>query len=191
LITVVAYITAPLLTPFFLLLTLFMGYFFRNPRRITPPGNNLVLSPADGRVMKVERVYEPYFIKGEALKVSIFLSLFNVHVNRAPFGGQISFRHHIAGKYLAAFKEEASVENERNLIGLETACGKMLLVQVAGFVARRIVCWINPDDSVGPGTRVGMIKFGSCTELYLPLDVCITVREGEKVIGGETVLGQF
>lgn len=191
LVTVITFMMFPPASPFFLLLTLFMGYFFRNPRRIPPPGERLVLSPADGRVMKVDQVYEPYFIQGEALKVSIFLSLFNVHINRAPFGGIISYCHYIPGKYLAAFKEEAPVENERNLIGMETACGKMLLVQVAGLVARRIVCWVRPDENVGAGTRVGMIKFSSCTELYLPLGVDIKVKEGEKVRGGETVLGQF
>ncbi len=189
--TVLLYLLSSVLFVILLLLTVFTVYFFRDPYREPPAGDNLLLAPADGRVMKVEKIHEPYFINGEAQKISIFLSLFDVHINRSPFGGTVPFCRHIQGRYLAAFKEEAPRENERNLIGIETEEGRMLVVQVAGMVARRIVCWIKPGDLVERGARIGMIKFGSCTELYMPLHANITVKEGEKVRGGETIVAQF
>lgn len=170
---------------------LFIGWFFRDPPRQIPNGKDYVLAPADGRVIRVEEVWEPDYIGGEAIKVSIFLSLFNVHVNRSPCEGLVTFCRHIPGVFLPAYKDEAPSRNERNMIGLETACGKMLLVQIAGLVARRIVCWVDPGDHVNPGVRIGMIKFGSCTELYLPAGAQIMVKEGDKVRGGETVLGKY
>jgi phosphatidylserine decarboxylase len=189
--TVLFYTKAPFLSLPFFFVTLFLAYFFRDPERKHPAGKNLLLSPADGKILKIERVYEPHFIEGEALKVSIFLSLFDVHVTRSPYGGTIPLCWYIPGRFLAAYREEASSRNERNLIGIETDQGKLLVVQVAGLVARRIVCWIKPGDKIESGERIGMIKFGSCTELYIPSGIKLKVKEGDRVRGGETVLGEL
>lgn len=189
--TIFFYVAIPLLFPVSLLLTIFIIYFFRDPARKVPPGNNLVLAPADGKILRVERAFEPEFIKGEAYKISIFLSLFDVHVNRSPFKGVVSFSRYVPGRFLPAYREEATRINERNLIGIQTERGKMLVVQVAGLIARRIVCWAGPGDAVEPGQQIGIIKFGSCTELYLPLETRLKIKEGDKVRGGETVVGEL
>jgi phosphatidylserine decarboxylase len=191
LITVLAYYKSIFLFTVFLVFTMFVAFFFRNPARKPPGGNDLILAPADGRIIKIERVYEHNFIEGEAIKIRIFLSILDVHINRSPYHGTIPFQQHIPGRFLAAFKEEAPLQNERNLIGILTGHGKILVVQIAGKVARRIVTWIKTGDFVEPGMPIGMIKFGSCTELYLPPDVIINVKEGDRVRGGETVLGEF
>lgn len=190
-ITLFFYTKASFLFLPFLFVTVFLAYFFRDPYRESPAGKNLVLAPADGRIIKIEKAYEPHFIKSETLKVSIFLSLFDVHVTRSPYGGIIPLCRYIPGGFIAAYKEEASSRNERNLIGIETDRGKLLVVQVAGMVARRIVCWIKPGDKIERGERIGMIKFGSCTELYIPSGVKLQVKEGDRVRGGETVLGEL
>ncbi len=189
--TVVSYFTVSFLWPVFLVLTVFTIYFFRDPERTAPADENLVLAPADGRVIRVEKVYEPHFIKGEVQKVSIFLSLFDVHVNRSPCAGEVSYSNYIAGAFLVAHKREAAERNERNMLGLETGIGRILVIQVAGLIARRIVCWTGPGDLVEAGTRIGMIRFGSCTEVFFPLEARIRVKEGDRVRGGETVLGEF
>lgn len=191
LITLLAYYKSNFLFPIFLVFTVFVAYFFRDPVRKPPGGNDLILAPADGRIVTIERVYEQHFIQGEAIKIRIFLSLFDVHINRSPYGGTIPFQQHIPGRFLSAFKEDAPLQNERNLIGLLTGHGKILVIQIAGKVARRIVSWIKTGDLVEPGMPIGMIKFGSSTELYLPPDVIINVKVGDRVRGGETVLGEF
>ncbi len=191
LITLLAYGISGYLFPLFLLFTLFVAFFFRDPVRKPPGGNDLILAPADGRIVKIEKVYEDNFLQGEAIKIRIFLSIFDVHINRSPFRGTIPFQQHIPGRFLPAFKEEAALENERNLIGILTEEGRILVVQIAGKVARRIVTWIKTGDFVEPGMPIGMIKFGSCTEIYLPTDVIINVKEGDRVRGGETILGEF
>jgi len=191
LLTILAYIKIFYLFPFFLIMTLFVAYFFRDPVRKPPTGNDLILSPADGRILDIGRMHEEHYIQGETVRVKIFLSVFDVHVNRSPYGGSVSFQQHIPGRFIAAYKEEAPSENERNLIGIMTEYGKILVVQIAGKVARRIVSWINVGDLVEPGTPIGMIRFGSCTELYLPVEVTINVKVGDRVRGGETVLAEF
>jgi len=189
--TIIFYARASSLFPLFLFLTVFLAYFFRDPHREPPQGDNLVIAPADGRILGIERVYEPCFLKGEAFKISIFLSLLDVHITRSPCRGVVPMCCHIPGKFCAAYKKEASQRNERNLIGIQSCGGKLLVVQVAGVVARRIVCWIEPGDEVEKGERIGMIKFGSCTELYIPVGVYLRVKEGDRVRGGETVLGEM
>lgn len=182
----------PALGLFFFSLSLFFAFFFRDPLRQVPrESGSVVVSPADGRIMKVEKIYEPHFLGSEAWKVSIFLSIFDVHVNRSPYKGSVRFRRYIPGKFRAAFREDVSSNNERNLIGLHTEHGNMLVVQIAGLIARRIVCWIDAGDTVDQGARIGMIRFGSCTELYLPVSVTIRVKEGERVRGGESILGEI
>jgi len=189
--TIFLYAKASFLTPVFLFLTIFIAFFFRDPVRTSPLGETLILAPADGKVIKVEKVFEPHFIEGEALKVSIFLSIFDVHINRSPVKGTISMIKYIPGRFFAAYKDEASLSNEKNLIGIETEEGRFLVVQIAGLIARRILCWINIGDKVERGMRLGMIKFGSCTEIYMPLQINLKVREGDRVRAGETVLGEI
>jgi len=191
LLTILAYIKIFYLFPFFLLVTIFVAYFFRDPVRKPPVGKDLILSPADGRILDIGRINEEHFIGGETVRVKIFLSVFDVHVNRSPYGGSIPFQQHIPGRFIAAYKEEAPFENERNLIGIVTEYGKILVVQIAGKVARRIVSWVDIGDQVEPGMPIGMIRFGSCTELYLPVEVTINVKVGDRVRGGETVLAEF
>jgi phosphatidylserine decarboxylase len=187
----VSLVIAPWLSFLFFTLFLFFAFFFRDPVRRSPLPRDTVVSPADGRILKIEKTYEPDFMKEEAWKISIFLSVFDVHINRSPYDGSILYSRYIPGKFKAAFREDVSLNNERNLIGLQTEHGKMLVVQVAGMLARRIICWIKSGDTVERGARIGMILFGSCTELYLPLHVHIKVKKGERVRGGETIMGEI
>jgi len=188
-ITFILYLIYKPLSIITLVLLLFVVFFFRNPYRKIPPGENLVVSPADGRVMSITEIDEPEFIKARAIKVSIFLSIFNVHVNRSPIRGQVSFVSYRPGKFLPAFKSHASEINERNTVGIENGSMKVLVYQITGFIARRIVCWVKKGDSLERGERFGLIKFGSCTEVVLPVNVDIQVKPGDKVKGGKTIIG--
>ncbi|HSH70135.1 MAG TPA: phosphatidylserine decarboxylase family protein, partial [Deferrisomatales bacterium] len=172
-------------------LTVFTAFFFRDPEREVPMDRSLVVSPADGRVMRVEAVAPDDFVGGPAVKVSIFLSVFNVHINRSPITGTVRLQQYRAGKMLPAFKSHASDENERNTLGIEGQGIRVLVHQITGFIARRIVCRKAPGDVLLQGQRFGLIKFGSCTELVLPDTVQVLVAEGEKVKGGETVIGKI
>jgi phosphatidylserine decarboxylase len=172
------------------LLALQTIWFFRDPRRIIPDGDELIVSPADGKIVEVSEAKEERFLKDRAVKVSIFLNLFDVHVNRIPCTGRIRGIHYQAGKFLAANKSLASAENEQNALLLETPSGaRLVFVQVAGLVARRIVCWVKEGDRVQRGERFGMIRFGSRTDLFLPPGTEIRVRIGQKVKGGSSVIG--
>jgi len=165
-------------------------FFFRNPERKVPEGEGLVVSPADGVVLGVEQVEENEFLKEPTRRVSIFLSLFDVHVNRSPIEGKIRYFRYQQGRCIPAYRKEASFLNERNLIGIEGEGLKVLVVQIAGLVARRVVCWAKLDSDIKRGERLGLIKFGSCVEVYLPLSVGIEVKKGDRVRAGETVLGR-
>ncbi|CAA7601177.1 phosphatidylserine decarboxylase [Acididesulfobacillus acetoxydans] len=187
---ILAYFIWPWLVIFPLVLFLFVAYFFRNPARTVPEGESTLVSPADGVVMDVERVLEDRFLQGESIRIRIFLSLFNVHVNRAPMAGQVVYRAYRPGKMLPAFKSHASELNEKSFIGLENDRLRVLVTQVTGFVARRIVCWVKEGDVLAKGERFGLIKFGSGTELFLPPYVEVTVKKGDKVRGGTTILGR-
>ncbi len=174
----------------------FTLYFFRDPRRISPPeaaGGNLLLSPADGRVVLVQDVeYEPLYLKGPARQVSIFLSPLNVHVNRAPATGVIEFDQYVAGEYLVAWHEKASEKNERSQLGLLHPSGhKVLFKQIAGAVARRIVYHIGVGDRVAAGERFGIVKFGSRMDVLVPPAVQISTKVGDIVQAGITVIGRF
>lgn len=174
-----------------LLLTLFVVSFFRNPER-TPPGDeNTVVAPADGTVIVVERVPEtPLGV--EALKISIFMSVFNVHVNRAPLDGRVVDVSYHQGKFFDARDGRASSENERNSVVLETASGvRMAFVQIAGLIARRIICYPVVGDMLVRGTRYGLIRFGSRVDVYLPEGVEPLVKLGDTTTAGETVLGRL
>ncbi len=171
----------------------FTFYFFRDPDR-TPPADttNLILAPADGKVVLVEEVDEPIYLKSRARKVSIFLSPLNVHVTRIPANGLIEFENYISGDYLVAWHPKASELNERSEIGLKHVTGsKVLFKQIAGAVARRIVYHITTGDTVVAGDRFGIVKFGSRMDVLVPLSAEIVVKVGDRVRGGETILGHL
>jgi phosphatidylserine decarboxylase len=170
--------------------TLFVLWFFRDPERAIPNGQKSVVSPADGRVVEVSKVIEDRFLHGEAIKIGIFMSPMDVHVNRIPYGGKVVTIRHQPGKFLSAFKPDAVTENEQNMVLLETPAGqRILFVQIAGVLARRIVYWIHEGEQVQTGQRFGMIKFGSRMDLYLPTNTKICVKPSEKVRAGATLLG--
>lgn len=167
----------------FLALTIFMCSFFRNPRRRIPRGEDLILSPADGRIVVIQK-------EAKGTTVSIFMSVFNCHVNRAPAAGRITEVRYQPGKFLPASKGEASHQNEQNALRLRSAEGlAMRFVQVAGILARRIVCYVHRGDQVQRGEIFGAILFGSRVDIYLPRRVAVRVRKGERVKGGKSVLG--
>jgi len=175
---------------FFSLLTVFVISFFRDPERSIPAGDKAILSPADGKIIRLESCTEERFLKGPAIKVSIFMSVFNVHVNRIPLSGRIAEVAYRPGKFVSANLDTASAANEQNAPLLEAAGGtKLLFVQIAGLIARRIVCWVRKGDPVERGRRFGMIRFGSRMDVYLPPNVQIQARLGQKVYGGQTILG--
>jgi phosphatidylserine decarboxylase len=175
---------------FSLAMCLFMIYFFRNPEREVPGDQGAVVSPADGRVIKIEKVREENYLKAEAQKVSIFMSIFNVHVNRIPFSARVVEVGYHPGRFYVASKDKASVSNERQSLLLETEGGKRLLLnQIAGIVARRIVCHAREGDYFKKGQRFGMVRFGSRVELLLPLETELVVREGERIKGGQSIVG--
>jgi phosphatidylserine decarboxylase len=177
-----------------LILTAWCVYFFRDPRRVTPLTPGLVISPADGRVIAVSVGMAPRELGlGEQTRrrVSIFMSVFDCHVNRAPLAGRIAKIVYTPGKFFNADLDKASEDNERNGLVVESGHGPVGVVQIAGLVARRIVCFVKENDELSPGQRFGMIRFGSRVDLYLPLSANILVSEGQTAIGGETVLASF
>lgn len=177
-------------TPVFVV-GLFVLYFFRDPARQTPAAASAVVSPADGTVVGVEDLGETEYYDGPCKRVSIFLSVLNVHVNRAPEDGTVREVLYRPGKYVNAMRPDSSRVNESNAIYLDTPHGPMTVRQISGAVARRIVCAARPGDAVLKGERIGMIKFGSRTELYLPADAEVCVGLKEKVKGGTTVIARF
>lgn len=172
-------------------LSVYVTYFFRNPNRSVIYDPKLILAPADGRVMSVETIFEDQFFHGPAIKASIFLSIFDVHINRIPVEGTIKYQKYTCGKLKPAYKKSAPLENERHTIGLENEKTKIMITQVAGVLARRIVSWVALEDEVQQGQRYGMIKFSSCTEIIMPADVDVFVAKGERVKGGKTIVGRL
>lgn len=173
------------------LLLIFTLYFFRDPERNTPLLENIIVAPADGRIILIKNVFEEKYLKTDAVQISIFMSPFNVHVNRFPVSGQIEYFEHIRGKYAVAFEEEASEHNERTLIGIETKKYKLLFKQIAGFIARRIVADLKVGMQVKMGERFGMIKFGSRVDVLLPNHAVIKVQVNDNVKAGETILAEI
>ncbi|WP_371370954.1 phosphatidylserine decarboxylase family protein [Sporomusa aerivorans] len=171
--------------------TAFVTFFFRNPKRDVPEDDTLIVSPADGKVMGVTEVYDDQFLNDKGIKVTIFLSVFDVHVNRSPVQGEIKFQQYTCGRFKPAYKESASCENERHAIGLENDKMRVLVTQIAGILARRIVSWVTLGTMLKQGERYGLIKFGSCTELIVPGTVEIFVKKGDRVKGGKTVIGRL
>jgi phosphatidylserine decarboxylase len=175
---------------FFLALCVFIGFFFRDPQRRIPQEEGAVVSPADGKIVEVGVVEESDFTAEEMLKISIFMTVFDVHVNRIPTEGTVTDISYRPGKFLAANLNKASRYNERNAISLEMTGGrKLVVVQVAGLIARRIICKIQKGDRLRRGERFGMICFGSRLDVYLPPDTRLAVAVGEKVLAGTSLLG--
>ncbi|MBI4685813.1 MAG: phosphatidylserine decarboxylase family protein [Nitrospirae bacterium] len=189
-VTVIAFFIAGIwlaLLPF--VLTIFMLFFFRDPERKIPEGKGIFLSPADGKIILIQDIREDKFLKDNTTEVSIFMSPFNVHVNRAPCDGVVESVVHTAGRFLSAFRHEASLQNENIAMLLNTNERKVLVRQVAGFLARRAVCRVKAGDKLKRGERYGIIKFSSRLDIYLPREADIKVKSGEKVKAGETVIG--
>ncbi len=173
-----------------LLFGAFSAFFFRNPRREPPEAEDAIISPADGVVIAKDRAFERYFLNKEVDRISIFMSLFDVHVNRSPVTGRVLDTHYNPGKYLPAYKEKASLDNEQNAILMEDKKGRrIVVVQIAGLVARRIACYKEPDDSVRAGEIIGLIRFGSRVDVYAETGITYFVDLKEKVKAGQTILG--
>jgi phosphatidylserine decarboxylase len=166
-------------------------YFFRDPFREIPADDNFILSPADGKIIEITELIEDTFIRESSIKITIFLSLFDVHINRAPCNGKIILLEYRKGNFLVASDPRATKQNERNSIGLANGKFKILISQIAGIIAQRIVCDVNLNQEVKKGMRIGMIKFGSRTEIYLPKSRInkINVKLNDRVTGGESILG--
>lgn len=179
-----------ILTLLGILLTLFIAFFFRNPKRKIPFLQNIILSPADGRIIHLGECDEDRFLKERVLKVSIFMSVLDVHINRAPVSGKVLEKSYYPGQFFVANAEKSSLLNEQNAFILETEDRlKILLIQIAGFVARRIVCYAKAGDTLRMGEIFGMIRFGSRIDLYLPKEVRPNIRVGQHVKGGESIIG--
>lgn len=169
----------------------FVLQFFRDPQRKVPTIPNAIVSPADGRIVAVEKVQDPY-LEREAVKISVFMNVFNVHSNRSPVDGEVRDKWYFPGKFINADLPKASLENERNALWIRTDRGvDVTCVQVAGLIAKRIICNVSPGDRLKKGQRFGFIRFGSRVDVYLPPDTKINVNIGDKVYATETVLAEF
>ncbi|MEZ4820013.1 MAG: phosphatidylserine decarboxylase family protein [Bdellovibrionota bacterium] len=175
----------------FLVLSLWCLWFFRDPDRVIPEGENIIASPADGKVIEIKEVPYPYLLEGQALKVSIFMNVFSVHVNRSPISGVVRGLKYFEGKFLGAFKEKASLENEQMGVVLEKDGKSILFIQIAGLIARRIICRAVEGEKLEKGQRYGLIRFGSRVDVYLPLDTKIDVELGQQVYAGKSVIGEL
>ncbi|MGK9477354.1 phosphatidylserine decarboxylase family protein [Melioribacter sp. OK-6-Me] len=165
--------------------------FFRDPERTPPTRDDVVVSPADGKVLFVKEVYEKRFIESEAIQISIFMSPLDVHVNRIPIDGKVEYLNYVEGDYLMAFYDKSDSRNERTEIGIQSKYGKVLFTQVAGFIARRIIYEIKKGDTVKMGDRFGMIKFGSRSDIIVPKKLTPVVKPGDKVKAGESILFEY
>jgi phosphatidylserine decarboxylase len=180
-----------LLSGISVLLFLLVLYFFRDPQRVPPQDELAIVAPADGVVLQVERAEEPVFLKGEAVRIAIFLSVLDVHINYVPYSGMVRLLRYFPGKFYRANLPSASAENEHTLIGLDTAYGPMVFKQSSGILARRIVCTLKEGDRVKTGEKFGMIKFGSRMEVYLPAAATAMVKKGDRLRAGESVIAKI
>jgi phosphatidylserine decarboxylase len=173
-----------------LFLTGFVFYFFRDPERVIPDDEDGVVSPAYGKVILIEKIFDDRFVNEHVYKVSIFMSIFDVHVNRMPFTGEVEKTHYAAGSFYSANTDQGSLSNEHCAVILSTPKNfRYAVVQVAGLIARRIVCWAEKGDKIERGSRFGIIRFGSRVDLYLPQQMQLEVRSGQRVRAGETIIG--
>jgi len=171
--------------------TIYVAYFFRDPERTGERGDRLVVSPADGKVVLITEVDEPAFIHGRALRVSVFLNIFNVHVNRYPVGGTVRYVHYNPGRFINAAAEKASLENEQSSVGIDTGARRILVKQIAGLIARRIVTYSREGEHVVQGERMGLIRFGSRMDVFIPTNSKVLVSVGDKVAAGTSLLAEL
>jgi phosphatidylserine decarboxylase len=174
-----------------LIIAVWVASFFRDPERPGQRGDRIVISPADGKVVLITEVDEPTFVKGRARRVSIFMNIFNVHVNRYPVDGTVRYVQATPGKFMNAIAENASLENEQSSVGIETASNRILVRQIAGLIARRIHTYSKVGDQAKQGERMGMIRFGSRVDVFLPLDAELKVKLGQAAYAGVTVLAEL
>src|ERR1041385_5003245 len=174
-----------------LVVAIWVASFFRDPERPGERGERLVISPADGKVVLVTEVDEPTFVRGRAQRVSIFMNIFNVHVNRYPVSGRVEYVQASPGKFLNAIAPEASLDNEQTSVGIGAGTSRILVRQIAGLIARRIVTYSRNGDLVQQGARMGLIRFGSRVDVFLPLDASLRVKPGDVAYAGVTVLGEL
>jgi phosphatidylserine decarboxylase len=172
-------------------IALWVAYFFRDPQRAGERGERLVISPADGKVVMISEVDEPTFMKSRAVRISIFMNVFNVHVNRYPVSGIVRMVEHAPGRFLNAANASSSLENEQTSIGIETGSDHVLVRQIAGLIARRIVTDSKDGDRVQQGDRMGLIRFGSRVDVFVPVGSAIRVKVGDGAFAGVTVLGEL
>ena len=172
-------------------LALYFAYFFRNPNRRIPEDESRLVSPAAGTVMEISPLEYDDFVKAPCNKIVIFMSVFDVHVNRSPLAGEVKCQQYICGRFTPAYKNSVGFENERHMLGIENDRLRVSVTQIAGILARRIVSWVTLDDVLAKGDQYGMIRFGSCVEVVMPRFVEVLVKKGEKVVGGETVIGRI
>jgi phosphatidylserine decarboxylase len=172
-------------------LALWVAYFFRDPERVGERGEQVVVAPADGKVVLIQTVDEPSFMGGKAQRISIFMNVFNVHVNRYPVSGVVQYVKYNPGKFMNAAAEKSSSENEQMSVGIETPRGKVLTRQIAGLIARRIVTYSKVGEQVQQGQRMGLIRFGSRVDVFLPLDAVIKVKIGDMPVAGSSVIAEL
>jgi len=185
------YLIMPIASTIPLALLVLIAFFFRDPERKPPHLPNALISPADGRIIEINEVFEEKFLNDVSQRVSIFLSLLDVHVVRSPTYGKVGYLSYEKGKFLPAFHKLAPYENERNFVGISNSHTKFLVTLIAGVIARRIVCYVKGGDTLVQSQRAGIIKFGSRVDIFVPTSVDITVRKGQKVRAGETIIGRL
>ncbi len=172
-------------------LAVWVAYFFRDPERTGERGPRLVIAPADGKVVQVMEVDEPAFMHGRAIRIAIFMNVFSVHVNRYPVSGRVAYTHYNPGKFINAAEDKASLENEQSSVGIESGAHRVLVRQIAGLIARRIVTYSRPGDQADQGERFGLIRFGSRVDVYLPVGSVPKVALGEHTSAGTTVIAEL
>ncbi|HEU4995928.1 MAG TPA: phosphatidylserine decarboxylase family protein [Gemmatimonadaceae bacterium] len=174
------------------LLAIWVAYFFRDPERLGERGRQLVIAPADGKIVQIADVDEPAFMQGRARRISIFMNVFDVHVNRYPVSGTVAYLHYNKGKFINAAADKASLENEQSSVGINAENGRRVLVrQIAGLIARRIVTYPKVGDKVVQGERLGMIRFGSRVDVFVPVESRTLVQDGQTTFAGVTVLAEL
>ena len=172
-------------------IAIWVAYFFRDPERTGERGEHLVIAPADGKIVQVVEVDEPAFLKEKSLRISIFMNVFNVHVNRYPVSGTVRYVQYNPGKFLNAAADKASLENEQSSVGIESGSNRVLVRQIAGLIARRIVTYSANGEHVRQGDRMGIIRFGSRVDVFLPATARVRVKVGETTFAGVTVIGEL
>ena len=174
-----------------IIVALWVAYFFRDPERSGPRGDRMLIAPADGKVVLIQEVEEPAFMRGRTRRVSIFMNVFNVHVNRYPVSGTVRYVKYNPGKFLNAAVEKSSLENEQMSVGIETSSGRILMRQIAGLIARRIVTYSKEGETVEQAQRMGLIRFGSRVDVFMPLDAVVRVKIGDMTVAGTTVIADM